>query len=289
MIVVVGTIPIKDMPLTTDFCEYSHEKLKGGNLDLPLINGTSALVATAAAACNALELPKPYAVLAGDIGTGEGSNLIYRFLRESFKPTSEKTVITMHYIKPNVLYARDAVKALKKRANTTLIADAGSMYVAKAAGLAKDFDLFTPDSGEMAFLADPEAMHPAYVRSFIFDAVNDVPALIQQAYQNGNAAKALLVKGVTDYIVDEGKIVAEVSEPCIPALEAVGGTGDTLVGIVSALIDSGYSITNAATIAAKANRLMGTLAKPNPATKVWEMIRFIPEALRKAEETLASE
>jgi hypothetical protein len=291
MLVIVGTIPIKYIPLTTDFCEFDNEKLKVGKMDLPLINGTSALVATAAAACNALKIQKPYAVLAGDIGTGEGSNQIYRFLRDSFNlasATSENTVITMHYIKPNILYAKDAIKALKKRSNTTLIADAGSMYVAKAAGLAKDFDLFTPDLGEMAFLADPEAMHPAYVRSFIFDAINDVPALIKQAYENSNASKFLLVKGVTDYIVDNGEIVATVAEPCIPALEAVGGTGDTLVGIVSALIASGYNIPKAAVKAAKTNRLMGALAKPNPATKVWEMIRYIPEALETAEKALLS-
>ncbi|MCW4017099.1 MAG: sugar kinase [Candidatus Bathyarchaeota archaeon] len=290
MLVIVGTIPIKDMPLTTDFCEFNDEKLKVGEADLPLINGTSALVATAAATCSALKIQKPYAVLAGDIGTGEGSNKIYRFLRDSFKPprdTSEKTVIAMHYIKPNVLYAKDAIKALRKHANTTLIADAGSMYVAKAAKLSKDFDLFTPDPGEMAFLADPEAMHPAYVRSFIFDAINDVPALIKQAYQNFNAAKFLLVKGVTDFIVDNGEIVANVSEPCISALEAVGGTGDTLVGIVSTLIASGCDIPKAAVKAAKANRFMGALAKPTPATKVWEMIQYIPKALEAVEKASA--
>jgi hypothetical protein len=285
MLVIVGTVPLKDMPLTTDFCKFDHEKLTVDDVDLPLINGTSALVATAAQTCSALKIEKPYAVLAGDIGTGEGSKLIYRHLRDTRIPAAEKTVIAMHYIKPNVLYAKDAIKTLRRRPNTTLIADAGSLYVAKAAGLAKDFDLFTPDPGEMAFLADPEAMHPAYVRSFIFDAINVVPALIAQAYKYGNAAKALLVKGVTDYIVDDGKIVGEVSQPSIPALEAVGGTGDTLVGIASALIAAGYGVTDAAVLAAKANRLMGALAKPNPATKVWEMIRFIPEALESARKT----
>jgi NAD(P)H-hydrate repair Nnr-like enzyme with NAD(P)H-hydrate dehydratase domain len=283
MLVIVGTVPLKDMPLTTDFCKFDHEKLTVGDVDLPLINGTSALVATAAQTCSALKIEKPYAVLAGDIGTGEGSNLIYRHLRDARIPAAEKTVIAMHYIKPNVLYAKDAIKTLRRHPNTTLIADAGSLYVAKAAGLAKDFDLFTPDPGEMAFLADPEAMHPAYVRSFIFDAINDVPALIAQAYKYGNAAKALLVKGITDYIVDDGKIVGEVSQPSIPALEAVGGTGDTLVGIASALIAAGYGVTDAAVLAAKANRLMGALAKPNPATKVWKMIQYIPEGLKDAE------
>jgi hydroxymethylpyrimidine/phosphomethylpyrimidine kinase len=288
MLVVVGTIPVKEMPLTADFCEFENEKLKIGNLDLPLINGTSALVATTAVACKALKISKPYAILAGDIGNGEGSNQIYRFLRDSFNPAlsaAEKTVITMHYIKPNVLYAKDAIKALKTRLKATLIADAGSMYVAKAAGIAREFDLFTPDSGEMAFLSDPEAMHPAYVRNFIFDSINDVPVLIKQAYENSNASKVLLVKGSVDYIVSEGEIVAKVAEPSVAALEAIGGTGATLAGIVSALIASGCHVTDAAVKAAKANRFMGKLANPNPSTKVWEIIRYIPEALEAAEKT----
>jgi hypothetical protein len=287
MLVAAGTIPVKDMPLTASFCEFENRRLKIGELELPLINGTSIMIASASTVCKTLNIEKPYAVLADDVGTGKGSNQIYRYLRDALNPTvsSRNTVVAMHYIKPNILYAKNAIKAMKKRFNPMLIADAGSMYVAKAAGIAQDFDLFTPDPGEMAFLADPEAMHPAYVRSYIFDAINNTPQLIKQAYENGNAAKVLLVKGATDYIVNNGKIVEKIGEPCIPALEAIGGTGDTLAGIASALVASGYDVTTAAVIAAKANRLMGTSANPNPSTKVWEMIPKIPEAVKAAEKT----
>jgi len=35
-------------------------------------------------------------------------------------------------------------------------------------GNAQSFDLFTPDAGELAFLADEEAPHPFYTRGFCF-------------------------------------------------------------------------------------------------------------------------
>jgi hypothetical protein len=269
------------MPLTADYCGYKDEKLEAGELELPLVNGTSVMIAAAAEVCTFLGMENPYAIIAGDIGAGDGSNQIYRFLRDSVNPAqaSRKPVYAMHYIKPNILYAREAVRALKRRLNPILIADAGSMYVAKAAGIAREFDLFTPDPGEMAFLADSEALHPAYVRNYIFDSLSDIPKLIKQAYEYSNAPRVLLVKGPIDYIVDRGEIVEKVVEPCIPALEPIGGTGDTLSGIVSALIASGLDVAVAAVQAAKANRLMGSLCDPKPSTRVWEMIPRIPEAL----------
>ena len=65
------------------------------------------------------------------------------------------------------------------------------------------------------------------------------------------------------------------------ALEAMGGTGDTLTGIVSALIDSGMSIREASVVAMKANRLAGHYAKPTPSTQIIEVIHHIPKALSK--------
>ena len=61
----------------------------------------------------------------------------------------------------------------------------------------------------------------------------------------------------------------------------MGGTGDTLTGIAAALIESGMEISNAAIVAAKANRLAGYYARPTPATQVIEIIRRIPEALEE--------
>jgi NAD(P)H-hydrate repair Nnr-like enzyme with NAD(P)H-hydrate dehydratase domain len=63
-------------------------------------------------------------------------------------------------------------------------------------------------------------------------------------------------------------------------MEPVGGTGDTLTGIVAALIQSKRPIAFAATLAAKANRLMGLLSKPTPAFSVSDLLPSIPEAMK---------
>jgi hypothetical protein len=285
MLIIIGTIPIKNAPLIQGFCCFHDGVLSIETADLPLINGTSVVLASAATVCKTLNIEAPYTLVAGDIGDGSGSNQIYRFLRDSplnFASNTQRNVTAMSYLKPNVLYAKESIGALKKRLNTLLIADSGAMYVAKAAGIAHEFDLFTPDFGEMAYLADPEAMHPAYTRNYIFDNADNIPQLIEQAYKNQNAAKCFIVKGSVDYVVEEGKIVDQISEPCLPVLEPIGGTGDSLMGITAALTAAGYGIVEAAVLAAKTNRLMGELSKPSPATKVWEMLMHIPEALQLA-------
>lgn len=283
MLVIVGTIPIKGMPLTRGFCNFENGKLTVEGMELPIINGTSALMAAASITCKALGIKLPYAILAGDVGAGDGSMLLYKFLKDpSTLPLTSplRVVFVMHYIKPNILYFRESIRSLKGRMDPVLVADAGSMYAAKAAGISKDFDLFTPDPGEMAFLADHEAVHPAYVRHHIFESLAEIPDFIEQAYKHSNAAKVLLVKSIVDYIAEAGKIIGKVAEPCVPALEAIGGTGDTLTGISSALIASGYDVSDAALTAAKINRVVGALCRPSPSTKVWEIIPYIPRALK---------
>jgi NAD(P)H-hydrate repair Nnr-like enzyme with NAD(P)H-hydrate dehydratase domain len=97
----------------------------------------------------------------------------------------------------------------------------------------------------------------------------------------GNAAKNLLVKAAVDHIVVQGQLVATISEPNVPELEAIGGTGDTLTGIVSALVASRLEITDAMVLAAKTNRMAGSLAKPTVATPITNLIEKIPYALNK--------
>ena len=158
-----------------------------------------------------------------------------------------------------------------------MIADAASMYSAKAAGLASCFDIFTPDSTEMAFLADPNATHPAYITRHLFDTdITQTPKLVAAACQNNSTAKLLLVKGAIDYVVCNGKIVETVDEPDVPALEAIGGTGDTITGLVSAFAYAGLELHKAAIISAKANRMAGKLARVTPATKVGQLIKHFP-------------
>ena len=70
-----------------------------------------------------------------------------------------------------------------------------------------------------------------------------------------------------------------VDKPLVEALEPVGGTGDTVTGIVSALVASGLSVEDSAILAAKVNRLAGLYANPTPATQVMELIEHIPRAM----------
>ncbi len=54
-------------------------------------------------------------------------------------------------------------------------------------------------------------------------------------------------------------------------MEAIGRTGDTLTGIVTALIASGNDIDKAAVLAAQSNRLAGQYARPTPATQLLDI------------------
>ena len=64
-------------------------------------------------------------------------------------------------------------------------------------------------------------------------------------------------------------------------MEAMGGTGDTLTGIVTALVGTGMEIMKAATVAAIVNRLAGHYVRPTSATQMMEIIQHIPTALAR--------
>jgi len=91
----------------------------------------------------------------------------------------------------------------------------------------------------------------------------------------------LLVKGKTDYIAKDGDVLSTINEPDVPTLEAIGGTGDTITGLVSAFIYAGFPTLEAATLAAKANRLAGLSLKVTPATKVKEMIDYFKNVFKQ--------
>jgi NAD(P)H-hydrate repair Nnr-like enzyme with NAD(P)H-hydrate dehydratase domain len=189
----------------------------------------------------------------------------------------------MHYIMPDIPGIRNILNSLgERRKEMTLVADAGAMYAAKAADLAQKIDIFTPDAGEMAYLADPKATHPAYVEHLLFrlDA-SEVLTLIKKAYESGNTPRILLVKGPVDYVVEDGEVVETIDEPSISAMEAIGGTGDSLTGILSALIYGGYEKIDACIKAARINRIAGKLAHPDPATSILNIIANIPDALKE--------
>jgi NAD(P)H-hydrate repair Nnr-like enzyme with NAD(P)H-hydrate dehydratase domain len=282
MLAVVGTIPREEFPVVAGDISLVNGALKIRDEQCPINRGTPALLAAAIVAGKALGQPAPFAYLAGDIGMGRGSRRLYKFLTEHL-PEDKCDTMVFHYIQPDVDWHRLLLSAVKGMARRPiLIADAGAMYVAKMDGKSGEYDLFTPDVGELAFLADEKAPHPFYTRGFILHDEARAPELIGRAYTYGNAARILLVKGEQDYIANNQGILATINTHNEKAMEAIGGTGDTLTGIVSMLISSGIEIERAAVIAAKANRLAGHYAKPTPASQVMDIISYIPKALSKA-------
>lgn len=280
MLAVIGTLPEPDLPLCQGPVRLREDILELAGRAFPVQRGTAALLAAAWQTAVFLEQPEPYAILAGDIGLGDGSRRVYDFLRQHVGEHRFR-VLCFHYLQPEVDWHQLvfwALEALSPR--PLLIADAGFMYVAKMSGLAPHYDLFTPDVGELAFLADDQAPHPFYTRGFILQQEDRVPELIARAYEHQNAAKYLLVKGRCDYLASAGGILATVAEPQVEALEAIGGTGDTLTGMAAALAATGYSVPQAALLAAQANRWAGALASPTPAAPISQLLPQIPKALK---------
>lgn len=279
MLAVVGTVPVKGFPLVAGEVTLDHDSIVIEGIKVPVNRGTPALIAASIMTTQSKGNGKIFAYLVGDIGLGDGSRKLYKYLSENLS-SADFDVITFHYLQPDsdwhnrVLFA---VQEMKKR--PFLIADAGFMYAAKMSGQAPEYDLFTPDAGELAFLSDEEAPHPFYTRGFILHEDNNAPDLIARAYSYDNAAKHLLVKGKKDYIANKNRILGQVESPSEEAMEAIGGTGDTLTGIVSSLIASGMETVEASILAAKVNRLAGHHAKPDPSTQIMEIIRNIPRAL----------
>ena len=282
MLLIVGTVPDDAFPLTVGPAVLDGTDLVVNDLRVPVNRGTPALIGAVLKAALILGQGPTQVALVGDIGTGKGSRALYEHLVRhigKIKPD----ILAFHYLQPDVDWHNKvlfSIEAMEKR--PILIADAGFMYAAKMSGQAQSYDLFTPDVGELSFLADETAPHPFYTRGFILHQDNQVPDLIDRAYQHKNAGRHLLVKGSVDYVVADGKILNQVSQPSAEAMEAMGGTGDTLTGLACALIGQERSIPEAARIAALANRLAGVYAKPTPATQVMEIISQIPKALAQA-------
>lgn len=282
MFAIMGTLPFVEMDVKTGSARFENGRLAVDDLSVVPSLGTSVMAASACITCKALNLESPYFITAGDIGDGKGSKKLYQYLTANL-PTLGLSVLGMHYIMPDISRIKIFLDALgDTQKQMTLIADAGSMYAAKAAEIVSSFDIFTPDAGEMAYLADPNATHPAYVEHLLFSIdASEIVTLIKKAYENGNIPRILLVKGPVDYIVEEGTVVETVAEPSIPAMEAIGGTGDSLTGILSALIYAGYDKVDACVKAAKVNRIAGELTQPDPATPISEIIAKIPIALKE--------
>ena len=281
MLAIAGTVPEENFTLICGDVRLEKDHLKVCDRHVPISRGTPALLAAAAKACDILGLTPPFGYLVGDTGLGHGSRRLYDFLSKNLMQ-SQYQVIVFHYLQPDVDWHNRILFTLEKmNPRPIIVADAGYMYAAKMSGQAGAYDLFTPDLGEMAFLADEEAPHPFYTRGFILSEESRVPEQIERAYANKNASRLLLVKGEKDYIASSDGILHTVNEPCEENMEPIGGTGDTLTGIAAALIASGRPVQEAALLAAKANRVMGKSAEPTPASNIPDLLPFLPKALKK--------
>jgi ADP-dependent NAD(P)H-hydrate dehydratase / NAD(P)H-hydrate epimerase len=245
---------------------------------IPASQGTSAMLGAACQVCSYLGVEPPMALVAGDIGRGDGTRAVFARLAEVCARTSP-SVVAFHYMQPIMALMRHAVAELAESSpDATLMADAGGMYAAKAAGLAPNFELMTPDVGEVGFLADPDVTHPAYVSHYLFGTNGFDPVeLARKAADTGGSSRVLLIKGVRDHIAERGEVVEVVEEPCVPELEAIGGTGDTITGLAAAFLGAGFPTVDAAVCASRSNRAAGVAMGAKPHHRASDLVAELPE------------
>lgn len=282
MLAIAGTIPDLSIPLLDAPVQMKDNLLLVGDHAFAPDRGTPALLGATAQACLHLGIPQPHAFLVGDQGLGTGSRELYAHLGEIL-PKRNYTTLAFHYLQPDVdWHSKVLLAAQEMHPTPRLVADAGFMYAAKMSGEAPAYDLFTPDVGELAFLADENAPHPFYTRGFILQDDNRTTDLVERTYEQNNGATCLLVKGTEDIIADRSGVLSRITGPSEEAMEAMGGTGDTVTGMACALIEYGLTVPEAARTAAQANRYAGQLTAPNPGTQIGALIPHIPAALTRA-------
>ncbi|MBO4336190.1 MAG: sugar kinase [Desulfovibrio sp.] len=279
---IVGTVPDAHFPLYYGSYHLEDERIYFDDADLQPISvqrGTAALLAAAWLTLQALGKATPKALVCGDLGQGEGSAKVYDLLVQRL-PEETFSGLTFHYLYPDVDWHNRIFMGLESLARRPLlVCDAGFMYVAKMSGYAQSYDLFTPDLGELTFLADAKAPHPFYTRGFVQAEDHDVAELAARAFEQGNAAAWLLVKGHEDCLVHQGKVLETIAEPNLPVLEAIGGTGDLLTGVVTGLLAAGWPMQRACLWGARLCRKAGELASPTPASQITDILPKIPALL----------
>ncbi len=281
MLLLAGSVPIDNLPLLLGPIEVTDGAIIINGHRLPINRGNEAMMSAACLICREYGISPPMGLVAGDIGKRRGSEAIYRYLARHL-PDLGATTLTLHYVMPDLKLNKEILATVDTMAEKpVMIADAGSMYVAKAGGDARYYEIFTPDLGETAFLADDKADHPSFTRGFIFHLEDDVPELIRRAYRGGNAARTMFVKGATDYICQQGEIIDTLDSPSIETMEPIGGTGDLITGMISGLVAAGLPPLDACRLAGRVNRLAGKLCRPTPATQVDEILPFLPQALQQ--------
>lgn len=292
---ICGTTPDDAFPLSLGLWRVEGERLVPASVSacesdaavpaVPILRGTPALVAAAILALKQLQGPPPLVLLAGDRGSSRGSTALYSFLSSWLlsPDATDLAGLTFHYLFPSVDGQNRILMALEERraAMPVLIADAGFMYAAKMSGYASRYDVFTPDAGELAFLADEKAPHPFYTRGFLLSEEKKAEELAALAWKHGDSARFLLIKGASDIITEEGREVGRVTEPSLPFMEPVGGTGDLVTGLLTAFAAAGRPLREACLLSAQCARFTGELTCPTPATAIAEFMPFIEEGVAR--------
>jgi ADP-dependent NAD(P)H-hydrate dehydratase / NAD(P)H-hydrate epimerase len=279
VIVLIGTVPY-ETGLYTGTPELSGGHLTVGGARLPVGRGTAAMAAACTQVCSFYGLPAPLCILGGDVADGRGTAIMFAEV-ESGLQGYDASVIVLHYLFPKLAYAAPFMDKLSSLPlKPQLIADAGGMYLMKAAKKSRLVDVFTPDLAELAFLADEFAPHPLYVRD-ISPAATRIESMVVEAYRHNNAAQTLVIKGPADYVYRGTTRVGTCERPNIPAMEAIGGTGDTITGMIAALRFRREDSPELKAL--RLNRLAGELASCNPATQINEFINAIPDAIDRYE------
>ena len=284
-LLVVGTIPINvgDVVRGQVSSNGDGDLIVNGE-KIPHCQGTSAMVGAATAVCAHYGLEAPHVLLGGDIGRGEGTRAVFDGLAAEVDRV-RPSVVAFHYVQPVMKLMKRAVDELGGRDDLRLMADAGGMYAAKAASVGRSFSLMTPDVGEVGFLADPAASHPAYVSRYLFGTEDFDPAMLGKLAWELDGAEVLLIKGRQDHIIQRGEVLGIVSDPCVPELEAIGGTGDTVTGLAAGFMAADKSTVEAAFLAAQVNREAGLALGAQPNHHAVDLVRTFPQVLEEKEET----
>ena len=93
---IVGTVPDENFPLVDVPCQANKDSLVLGEHTVSIARGTPALLAAAAVVAKVLGVEPPTAILAGDIGKGDGSVLVY-------PSTYQKEILTLDDYRPEQL------------------------------------------------------------------------------------------------------------------------------------------------------------------------------------------
>ena len=93
MLVIVGTIPDQNFPVLAGEVALVNNQISIQGKYAFVNRGTSALIAAAIKAGEVLNQPKIFAYLVGDIGIGDGSRRLYKYMiqdlhQQDFPPLS---------------------------------------------------------------------------------------------------------------------------------------------------------------------------------------------------------